>query len=89
MIGFGILWVKIVIGSIMDFIVSIGYNPFKTIYAWEAEILGNTRPGQSHSTILSDKNNVWKCFVLPGILATPTFFCPNKALITEDLPTFG
>jgi len=53
------------------------------------ETLGKTRPGQSHKVILSVSFNVWKCFVLPGILATPTFFLPKRALITLDLPTLG
>ncbi len=69
--------------------VSIGYSPFKTISASELEILGKTKPGQSHKVTAYVKGKVWKCLVLPGKLATATFFFPNTALMTLDLPTFG
>jgi hypothetical protein len=36
-----------------------------------------------------DKTLTWKCFVLPGVAETGTFFVRNKALIVELLPTFG
>ncbi len=32
---------------------------------------------------------VWKCFVLPGVDDTLTFFSPRRALIVLDFPTFG
>lgn len=67
----------------------MGYNPFKTISALLYETLGKTKPGQSHNMTYYVSFKVWKCFVLPGILATPTFFLPNTALITLDFPTFG
>lgn len=54
-----------------------------------SETFGKTKPGQSHKVMLSVSFKVWKCLVLPGILATPTFFLPKRALITLDLPTLG
>lgn len=71
------------------FNVSTGYNPLRIISAYELDILGKTRPGQSQSVTDSVNGNVWKCLVLPGRLATATFFLPNTALITLDLPTLG
>ena len=68
---------------------SIGYNPQRIISALLACTFGNTKPGQSHNVTSSVNFRVWKCLVLPGILATPTFFLPNKALMTLDLPTLG
>lgn len=32
---------------------------------------------------------VWKCFVLPGVDETETFFAPMSALMVDDLPTLG
>jgi len=76
-------------GSSNCFIVSIGYNPFKTISAFDYDIFGKTNPGQSQRVTTSVSLRVWKCLVFPGILATPTFFLPSTALITLDLPTLG
>jgi hypothetical protein len=67
----------------------MGYRPLRTIDAWESEIRGKTRPGQSHNVTLLERIRVWKCLVLPGILVTATFFLPKRTLISEDLPTFG
>lgn len=50
---------------------------------------GNTRPGQSHRIMESEKWIVWKCLVLPGVEATATRLAPTKALRVDDLPTFG
>jgi hypothetical protein len=50
---------------------------------------GKTRPGQSHSVTSSERTRVWKCFVLPGVLETETFFAPRSALMVDDLPTLG
>ena len=36
--------------------------------------LGMTRPGQSQSVMSSVRGNVWKCFVLPGVSDTRTFY---------------
>ncbi len=68
---------------------SMGYSPFRTISALLSETLGKTRPGQSHRVTSSVRRRVWKCLVLPGMLATPTFFLPKTALMTLDLPTLG
>lgn len=32
---------------------------------------------------------VWKCFVLPGVEETLTFFSPIKELMVLDFPTLG
>jgi hypothetical protein len=65
------------------------YRPLRTMYAWEADIRGKTKPGQSHKVTLSERIKVWKCLVLPGRLVTATFFLPRSTLITDDFPTFG
>lgn len=32
---------------------------------------------------------VWKCFVLPGVDETLTFFSPSNELMVLDFPTLG
>jgi hypothetical protein len=32
---------------------------------------------------------VCRCFVLPGVIDTLTFFSPQSTLMVDDLPTFG
>ena len=70
----------------------MGRTPQQYISAFEFAKDGNTRPGQSTrqmSLASSSRRSVWKCFVFPGIAATPTLFLPHKTLMREDFPTFG
>ena len=67
---------------------SMGKTPAATISGLEDANVGKTSPGQSHN-VKSPNNNVWKCFVFPGVDATATFLLPTNALIVEDLPTLG
>jgi len=64
----------------------------KYISALELAKDGKTSPGQSTSTrhlASFSRGKVWKCFVLPGIAATPTLFLPQRTLIKDDFPTLG
>jgi hypothetical protein len=39
--------------------------------------------------MVGDSWIVWKCFVLPGVDETLTFFSPIRELMVLDFPTFG
>ena len=68
---------------------SIGRTPLHTSSALVLANCGKTRPGQSHRRTSWLRRIVWKCLVLPGVAETDTFFSPMRALIVDDLPTFG
>mmetsp|Transcript_7634 Transcript_7634/g.18446 ORF Transcript_7634/g.18446 Transcript_7634/m.18446 type:complete len:234 (-) Transcript_7634:761-1462(-) len=78
-----------IIGSMWSLSTLIGRMPPHTISPREATTDGMTNPGQSQSITELDTIIVWKCFVLPGVAVTPTFFAPQSALTVEDLPTLG
>lgn len=68
----------------------MGKTPLHTNSAFVVANCGKTRPGQSHRTTEeSGRWIVWKFFVCPGVEETDTFFDPIKALMVDDLPTFG
>ena len=67
----------------------MGRIPLQTSSAFVVAKLGKTSPGQSQSITSELRCMVWKCFVLPGVDDTETFFAPMSALIVDDFPTFG
>lgn len=77
------------VGPVCSLNWSIGSTPSQTRSARVVANCGNTRPGQSHSTIVGESWMVWKCFVLPGVDDTLTFFSPIREFIVLDFPTLG
>jgi hypothetical protein len=67
----------------------MGSRPLQIMSALVVRNDGKTRPGQSQSMIWSLSLMVWRCFVLPGVIDTLTFFSPQSTLMVEDLPTLG
>lgn len=89
MMSLGILRATRELGAVYSRIWSIGRTPSTVKSAVVAANCGKTRPGQSQRSTSGDRRIVWKCFVLPGVAETDTFFSPTKALMVEDLPTLG